>query len=766
MKVKRALCSQLPVFATTIALILIGVSPAQAAAPNAPTNVTIANASPAATALDAAAITVSFTPSVADASHSAPTNYVLTATSTGHTTRTTTIVCSSGTTTCTGAKVEGIIEQLDGGATYDVVVSAKYQALETAATSVPFQAQSIPQAPTVSSAVGGVKKVTLTWSAPTNTGGLKITGYTITATGISTSAGETATSKVIEGLSDATTYSFKIIATNGNGNSASADFADATTNSVPGAPQSVSASVSSTTISTSWSAPTSNGGSSITEYKVYLIDNSGADVTAQTKTTVNTSIDITSVSPGTYSVKVTAKNAVGEGARSTASTSVTVAGTPTLLPNDPVISPSSFGDVYVDDAISVSATASFGTTTFTVSANPAGACTISSGVIRAVSAGTCTLTATTPGDSTYATGSSTKNFTISKVAQSITFPAISAKTQDASVVLDATASSGLSIAYSRSGPCSISGTTLTFSALGACVVTASQAGNSKYASATLSRTIEIITAGGGGGFAGGGGGFAPPAFLEETKTLETFLAAFKVLDEADPMKVFPGEVCVEMYLAGPKGEELSAGTCNKSGGTLDVKVPEGSYRILFYAAGLTNSSKQVSGEMVKGKLSIKGLPLISGSSRYEVKLAKPSATPKPTPTPVSATPKPSASPTPNSTPSQSPTSSSTPLLKNSFLQSVSPTKSTKTLTLTTKSSAFSVKVGATVNLAIPLIPRGAQVTFKVKTPDGKTVALPTTSQTKVGRYVAPTLKLSKPGAYTLSVVFGKTIRQLALKVTK
>jgi hypothetical protein len=69
-------------------------------------------------------------------------------------------------------------------------------------------------------------------------------------------------------------------------------------------------------------------------------------------------------------------------------------------------------------------------------------------------------------------------------------------------------------------------------------------------------------------------------------------------------------------------------------------------------------------------------------------------------------------------------------------------------------------------LAIPLVARGVSVTLKIKSPDGKTVALPAAAQTKVGRFVAPTVKLSQPGSYVLSVLFGKTTRQLVLKVTK
>jgi uncharacterized repeat protein (TIGR03803 family) len=80
-------------------------------------------------------------------------------------------------------------------------------------------------------------------------------------------------------------------------------------------------------------------------------------------------------------------------------------------------------------------------------------------------------------------------------AQTITFPAIAAQTVGASVTLGATASSGLAVNYTVSGPATLSGSTLTFTALGTVKVTASQPGNSTYAAATP--VVQNITVGKG-----------------------------------------------------------------------------------------------------------------------------------------------------------------------------------------------------------------------------------------------------------------------------
>jgi len=71
-------------------------------------------------------------------------------------------------------------------------------------------------------------------------------------------------------------------------------------------------------------------------------------------------------------------------------------------------------------------------------------------------------------------------------AQVITFSAVPSQTVGASLVLTASASSGLPVSFASETPliCTISGATATFTATGTCTIQASQAGNFTYAAAT------------------------------------------------------------------------------------------------------------------------------------------------------------------------------------------------------------------------------------------------------------------------------------------
>lgn len=62
----------------------------------------------------------------------------------------------------------------------------------------------------------------------------------------------------------------------------------------------------------------------------------------------------------------------------------------------------------------------------------------------------------------------------------------------APITLSATATSGLAVSFATAGPCSASGSTLTITGQGACIITASQAGNSNYAAAAaVSNSIVV-----------------------------------------------------------------------------------------------------------------------------------------------------------------------------------------------------------------------------------------------------------------------------------
>ena len=77
-----------------------------------------------------------------------------------------------------------------------------------------------PDPPTNASAVPGDRSATVSWSAPADDGGSPITGYTVTSTpGGKTASTTGATSATVAGLTNGTSYTFKVTATNAIGTS-------------------------------------------------------------------------------------------------------------------------------------------------------------------------------------------------------------------------------------------------------------------------------------------------------------------------------------------------------------------------------------------------------------------------------------------------------------------------------------------------------------------------------------------------------------------
>ena len=187
-----------------------------------------------------------------------------------------------------------------------------------------------PDAPTAVTAVAGNGQATVSWTSPANNGGAAITSYTVTASNGNTCVANTgtpvATSCVITGLTNAVPYNFSVTATNGAllTSSASLSSADVTPAGTPDAPTSVTAAAGNGQASVQWLAPTSNGGSAITNYIVEYSSNNGLSwTTAAHPVSTNTSLAVTGLANGaTYIFRITAVNAVGSSTPSVSSSSV------------------------------------------------------------------------------------------------------------------------------------------------------------------------------------------------------------------------------------------------------------------------------------------------------------------------------------------------------------------------------------------------------------------------------------------------------------
>jgi hypothetical protein len=157
----------------------------------------------------------------------------------------------------------------------------------------------------------------------------------------------------------------------------------------------------------------------------------------------------------------------------------------------------------------VLANKTYGTPDFNVNANASsglpvsfaasGNCTVSGAIVHLTGAGSCTVTASQPGDAIYNPAADvSQRFVIAKASQSISFGPLAGKTYgDLDLAVSATASSGLAVSFAASGTCTVSGpTTVHLAGAGSCTVTASQSGNANYKpAATVSRTFAIAKAG-------------------------------------------------------------------------------------------------------------------------------------------------------------------------------------------------------------------------------------------------------------------------------
>jgi hypothetical protein len=148
----------------------------------------------------------------------------------------------------------------------------------------------------------------------------------------------------------------------------------------------------------------------------------------------------------------------------------------------------------------VSASATSGlTVAYAVSAGSAGVCTISGSHVSMIGAGTCVVTANQSGNGTYrAAAQVEQSFTIPRASQTITFTSTTpnADKHDPPYTVTATASSGLAVVFSvdasSAGVCSISGSTVSFSARGTCVIYANEGGDADWLPAPqVQQVIEV-----------------------------------------------------------------------------------------------------------------------------------------------------------------------------------------------------------------------------------------------------------------------------------
>ena len=156
------------------------------------------------------------------------------------------------------------------------------------------------------------------WDPPESNGGTSITGYTV---GLFPGDGTCTVDAVAHtahcsGLTNGTSYSTSVFATNGSGGGSGTAPISATPTTVPGVPATPTIKAANGSVTVTWKAPASNGGSPITSYTVTV----GGKTCVVTKLTCT----ITGLPNGTpVTATVSATNAAGSSANSSASASAT-----------------------------------------------------------------------------------------------------------------------------------------------------------------------------------------------------------------------------------------------------------------------------------------------------------------------------------------------------------------------------------------------------------------------------------------------------------
>ena len=223
---------------------------------------------------------------------------------------------SSGDTSTT-------ITGLDNSKTYDVRVRAANAVgdgpwSESASGSPTATIPAAPDAPTLTS---GNAQITVTWVAPTNTGGRALSSFKVrhstdgsTWTTVTVSGGSSTSTTLSSGIVNGTSYQVQVAATNDIG-----DSLWSTSSTIKaGLPAKMSAPTlvsDDTELDVSWSDGSGNG-NTIDDYDVRYSSDSGATWTEWQASTTSTtkSTTITGLTNGTsYDVQVRAGNSVGDG---------------------------------------------------------------------------------------------------------------------------------------------------------------------------------------------------------------------------------------------------------------------------------------------------------------------------------------------------------------------------------------------------------------------------------------------------------------------
>lgn len=175
-----------------------------------------------------------------------------------------------------------------------------------------------PSEPQNLQATAGDRLITLTWEAPAFDGGSPVVGYVVyrgTSSGEETylvTVGNVLT-YVDTGLTNGQTYFYQVSAVNGVGEGPKSEETNAIPATVPGAPRELTAEGGNGQIVLDWLVPTDDGGSLITNYRIYRGTTPNGETFFNDVGDVLTYVDTGLANGQTYYYLVSGMNAVGEG---------------------------------------------------------------------------------------------------------------------------------------------------------------------------------------------------------------------------------------------------------------------------------------------------------------------------------------------------------------------------------------------------------------------------------------------------------------------
>jgi len=203
----------------------------------------------------------------------------------------------------------------------------------------------VPDAPIVTSVTGGDESATVVFDAPAD-GGAPILMFEYTLDGGTSWVPGGASPLVLGGLSNGTTYTVGVRATNLNGPGAPSAMTPVTPSTVPDPPTAVTGTHGNTTITVSWTPPADTGGLPLTGFGVcYTVSGSGDLPSCVMVGPGDTSLILTGLVNGTaYDVTVTAGNADGNSTPAAATNNPI---TPSTVPGAPMGATGTPGDTTI-----------------------------------------------------------------------------------------------------------------------------------------------------------------------------------------------------------------------------------------------------------------------------------------------------------------------------------------------------------------------------------------------------------------------------------